>query len=602
MLKKFFLNTLSSFVGAWLALVLVIASVAILIFGMIGAGMASGFGDSEQLKSRSILKIDLEGTITEMETASAPDIQSLMLGDMTRPRTLNIIVESIREAARNKSISAIYLNCGMVSASTATLNAIRRELLDFKKSGKPIYAYADSYSMGSYYVASVANRIYMNPQGEVEMQGMNSTVPYYKNLLDKLDVKFQVVKVGTFKSAVEPYIMSEMSQPARAQMDTLLGNMWGVIKNDISSSRRGVTPNRIDSLVSIASITFAPAGLSVSSGLVDSLVYGRTMNDKFARITGQKASDVNFVSPSTLVSTIPWTTTYSAKNRIAVLYAVGEINDNANSGINFHKLVPAINELADDENVKGMVLRVNSPGGSAYGSAQIGEALDYFMSKGKPLAVSMGDYAASGGYWISAGANMIFADPLTITGSIGIFGLIPNLEGLADKIGVNMQTVSTNPEGAFPNVFRGMDERQLDVMQRYVERGYEDFVSRVAKGRKMSVSGVKRVAEGRVWDAVSAKRIGLVDSLGGLNNAIEWVAAKAKIRDKYNVAAYPKREPSFWDMIPEGMSMKATARETIEKVARPGAEELMIMEVRRLLDRSRLQARMAEMKVEFAHR
>lgn len=602
MLKKFFLNTLSSFVGAWLALVLVMVSASILIFGIIGSGIASGLGDSEQLKSRNILRISLNGEISEIESASAPDMQSLMMGDVSRPQSLNMIVESIREAARNKSISAIYLDCGNVNASTATLNAIREELIEFKKSKKPIYAYADGYSMSAYYVASVSNRIYMNPQGALEMQGLSSTVPYFKGLFDKLDIKFQVVKVGTFKSAVEPYILNEMSEPARAQMDTLLGNMWGVIKDGICKNRKGLTPAEIDSLVSVTNITFAPASVSVEAGLVDSLVYGRTMNEKFASITGQDAKEVNFVSPSTLVSTAPWTTTYNSKDRIAVLYAVGEINDNASGGINFHNLVPVITELAEDKNVKGMVLRVNSPGGSAYGSAQIGEALDYFMSKGKPLAVSMGDYAASGGYWISAGANVIFADPLTITGSIGIFGLIPNLGGLADKIGVNMQSVSTNPSAVFPTIIHGMDERQLGVMQRYVERGYDDFVNRVAKGRHMTVPAVKRIAEGRVWDAVSAKRIGLVDSLGGLNNAIEWVADKAKIRDKYNVAAYPQREPSFWDMIPQSSSIKESAQETVRKVTRPSAEELMVMKVRELASRQRIQARMAEMKVEFAHR
>lgn len=599
MLKKFLMNMLSSFVGAWLAIVLILVSGTILLVGMIGAGVASGLGSTEQLKSRSILRLSLDGEIAETESNSAPDMQSLVMGDVSRPQTLNMIVESIREAARNKSISAIYLDCGSVIASTATLNAIRDALIEFKKSSKPIYAYADGYTTGTYFVASVANRIYMNPQGELSMRGLSSTVPYYKGLLDKLNVKFQVVKVGTFKSAVEPYILNEMSEPARAQMDTLLTNMWDVIKSDICKYRKGVTPAKIDSLVNVVNISFAPSTETVKSGLVDSLAYGRTMNRKFSALTGQDPEKVNYVGPSTLVSTAPWTTTYSSKDRIAVLYAVGEINDISDKGINFHTLVPVITKLAEDKNVKGMVLRVNSPGGSAYGSAQIGEALDYFMSKGKPLAVSMGDYAASGGYWISACADRIFADPLTITGSIGIFGLIPDFGGLIEKIGVNMETVSTNPGAQFPTGIKAMDENQLAVMQRYVERGYEDFVGRVAKGRHMTVPAVKRIAEGRVWDAVSARRIGLVDSLAGLNNAIEWVAQKADIRDKYNVAAYPQREPSLWDMIPESGSVK-TAKETVRKITRPDADELMMSKVRELLSRHRVQARMAEMKVEFA--
>lgn len=595
MLKKFFLNTLSSFVGAWLALVLVVVSSMILLFGMIGSGIASEMGDAEQLKSKSILTIDLSGAISERESATAPDLTSLVQGNLSKPQNLNVIVEALAEAARNRDITAVYLKCGALEASPAACYTIRRAVLKYKESKKPVYAYADTYTMGTYLIASAADRVYMNPQGMMEMQGMSSTVLYYKDLLDKLGVEFQVVKVGTFKSAVEPYIMNSMSDPARAQMDTLLGNMWGVIKKNISETRKGVTPQEIDSLVSKAYITFAPAKTSVEAGLVDSLVYERTINAKFAALTGQDVDDVNFVSPGTLVKQVPWSTAYGSKNRIAVLYAVGEINDVSQDGINYHNLVPVITELADDDNVKGMVLRVNSPGGSAFGSDQIGEALDYFQSKGKPLAVSMGAYAASGGYWISAGADKIFANPLTITGSIGIFGLIPNVKGLADKLGVNPQTVSTNPNAQFPSLTESMTDEMKGVMQQYVNRGYEDFVGRVAKGRKMSVPAVKHIAEGRVWDAVSAKRIGLVDSIGSLNDAIEWVASKAKILDKYNVAAYPEYKPSFWDMLPSNLSSMTAMRRMLE----PKPEEMMIIKMRELLRRERIQARMADIKIEF---
>ena len=595
MLKKFFLNTLSSFVGAWLALVLVVVSSMILLFGMIGSGIASEMGDAEQLKSKSILTVDLSGAISERESATAPDLTSLVQGNLSKPQNLNVIVEALAEAARNRDITAVYLKCGALEASPAACYTIRQAVLKYKESKKPVYAYADTYTMGTYLIASAADRVYMNPQGMMEMQGMSSTVLYYKDLLDKLGVEFQVVKVGTFKSAVEPYIMNSMSDPARAQMDTLLGNMWGVIKKNISETRKGVTPQEIDSLVSKAYITFAPAKTSVEAGLVDSLVYERTINAKFATLTGQDVDDVNFVSPGTLVKQVPWSTAYGSKNRIAVLYAVGEINDVSQDGINYHNLVPIITELADDDNVKGMVLRVNSPGGSAFGSDQIGGALDYFQSKGKPLAVSMGAYAASGGYWISACADKIFANPLTITGSIGIFGLIPNVKGLADKLGVNPQTVSTNPNAQFPSLTESMTDEMKGVMQQYVNRGYEDFVGRVAKGRKMSVPAVKRIAEGRVWDAVSAKRIGLVDSIGSLNDAIEWVASKAKILDKYNVAAYPEYKPSFWDMLPSNLSSMTAMRQMLE----PKPEEMMIMKMRELLRRERIQARMADIKIEF---
>lgn len=593
MLKRFLMNMLSSFVGAWLAIILFIIAGIMLLFSMVGSIALSN--NAEQLKSKSVLRIYLDGEIEEVETPSGPDYTALVRGNLERPQTLNVLVESLKEAARNKNIAALYLECGSLVASPATLDALREEILEFKKSGKPVYAYGDAMTTGSYFVASVADRVYLNPQGSLEMSGMNSTVLYMKDLFDKLGVQFQVVKVGTFKSAVEPYILNSMSEPARAQMDTLLNNMWGYIKQSISKTRKGVTPQLIDTLVSVKNITFSPSELAMKSGLVDSLIYGRMVNSKFASITGQKPEDVNYVSPSTLVSQVPWSTSYGSKNQIAVLYACGEIVDGNPKAIDYQTLVPLIVKLADDENIKGLVLRVNSPGGSAFGSDQIGEALDYFQSKGKPLSVSMGDYAASGGYWISSCADIIFADPLTITGSIGIFGLLPNFGGLASKLGINPQTVSTNPGAAFPTGYAAMDERQLQVMQRYVDRGYEEFVGRVAKGRRMSVASVKNIAEGRVWDAISAKRIGLVDSLGNLQKAIEWTAKKANVYDKYDIAAYPEFEPTFWNMLPAGTAVS----EAITEIAKPRPDEIMMEYARRILNQHRIQARMLDMKVQF---
>ena len=296
------------------------------------------------------------------------------------------------------------------------------------------------------------------------------------------------------------------------------------------------------------------------------------MNKRLSEISGREADKLNFVSPRTLVSKTPWSTAYNSKNQIAVLYACGEIADGNDNQINYEQLVPVIVRLADDEKVKGLVLRVNSPGGSVYGSTQIGEALDYFQSKGKPLAVSMGDYAASGGYWISANADKIFADPLTITGSIGIFGLLPNFKGTLDKLGVNVATVSTNPAG------------------------YDDFTSRVAKGRKMKKEQVLRIAEGRVWAAPTALRIGLVDSLAYLGNAIEWTASKAGVSDNYDVAAYPRVEPTIWNMIQLGSMSMADLKHAVD--ARD-EEKLKIYLLRRILSRKPVQARMPEFKIDM---
>lgn len=591
MLKKFFLNTLSSFVGAW---------IAIILFGIVGVVVAVGLvarvqgSDATQsIKKHSILTLDLNGTIVESETPTSLDYTSLVSGSIEKPQTLNVIVEGLKEGAVNSDIDALFLKCGAAAASPATFNAIRDAVAEFRKSGKKVYAYGDAYTLGTYYVASAADKIYLNPYGQLAIQGLGSTSMYLKGLFDKLGIQFQVVKVGTFKSAVEPYITSDMSQPARAQLDTLFGAMWGYMKDGICDNRKKLSSDKIDSLVNNG-LVFSSANEAVKNGLVDDAVYERTMDERLAKFIGVEKKKLNFVSVSTLVGQVPWTDAYNSKNRIAVLYATGEIVDGASSGINYQKLVPIITQLADDDNVKGLVLRVNSPGGSAFGSDQIGEALDYFQSKKKPLAVSMGDYAASGGYWISCCADKIYADPLTITGSIGIFGLIPNAKGLADKLGVNPQSVSTNPAANFPTMYEPMDERQLGIMQRYVENGYDRFVKRVAKGRKMSENKVRLIAEGRVWNAIKAKEIGLVDSLGSLGDAIEWTAGKADVLKKYEIAVYPVFEPSFWDMLPAGEIEMAKLMKGSNSV---DLTEVGINFIEKVIRRNQVQARMPEFNV-----
>ena len=594
MLKRFLMNMLSSFVGAWIAL---------LLFGLaavlVGIGIAASFGsgaDVPSVKSGSILSIDLSGVIEEVQKPADIDYISLAKGDMERQKTLLELVTALQEASVNSNISAVYLKCGALSAAPATLDALRKALLDFKKSGKPVYAYGDVFTTGTYYVATVADRIYANPQGEIMMQGLSSTNLYMKGLFDKLGVTFQVVKVGKFKSAVEPYISQEMSEPARAQLDTLFGSMWKYIRADMAASRKGVTPEDIDSLISVSNIAFASMRLARESNLVDSLVYERKMDSILASHLGLDVKKLNFVSPTLLVGQTSWGEAYDSKKQIAVLYASGEIVDGGGlQQIDYKEMVPRIVSLADDDNVKGMVLRVNSPGGSAFGSAQIGEALDYFQSKKKKIAVSMGDYAASGGYWISSGADMIYADALTITGSIGIFGLIPNIDGLTQKLGVTPQTVSTNPGAEFPTLFKPMDERQLGVMQKYVERGYDDFVTRVAKGRKMKKEQVLAIAEGRVWNAMKAVQIGLVDSIGSMKNAIDWVAANSGLGDNYDVAIYPRLEPSIWDIIPELVGTASKVREL--GLLKEGADETMLRLARRILSQHPVQARMQPVKL-----
>ncbi|MCM1152607.1 MAG: signal peptide peptidase SppA [Muribaculum sp.] len=561
MLKRFLLNSLSSFVGAWIALALFGIAAVVTVIALIATGTSL---TGESVISHSILKIRLAGVIEETEQATGIDYIEALYGNLEAPQTLDVLTQAIKQAENNKKVDAIYLECGAVSAAPATLNALRQQLLEFRKSGKKIYAYGDALTMGDYFVASVADSIYLNTGGSLAMHGISGTNLYLKDFFDKIGVQFQVVKVGTFKSAVEPYISNEMSQPARAQLDTLYGYMWGYIKHDIAESR-GFNPALIDSLINNDNLMLRDADFSVKHRLVDRCIYSRQIDDILARLVGVKKEKLNFVSAKTLVSQQEFGQAYSSKNQIAVLYATGEIMEGASNGINCEVLVPQIVKLAEDDNVKGMVLRVNSPGGSVFGSEQIGEALDYFQSTGKPLSVSMGDYAASGGYWISCHADRIYADPLTITGSIGIFGLIPNVQGLEQKLGVSPQTVSTNPGANFPTLYYPLTESQLSAMQTYIEEGYDKFITRVATGRQLTKQKVKTIAEGRVWNAATAVKIGLVDELGSLDKAIRWTANSAKIPTKYEVAVYPQINNDLMRIVTEGGFQSKAFKEFCEK-------------------------------------
>lgn len=588
MLKKFFLNLLSSFVGAWIALVL-FCVVAVIV----GVGIAARLGaDSESTPSKvgkdAVMVLDLTGSIIETDEAGQLDFMSIVTSSgIDKPKALNTLICGIREGKDNKNVKALYIKCGHPQASPATLNAIRMAVKEFKASGKKVYAYADNMTTGDYFVASQADSLFMNPDGMVEISGLGGTTLFYKDLLDKIGVKMTLVKVGTFKSAAEPYISNEMSAPARAQLDTLYGNMWSYIGRAVAEGRESLSDSAMNKAAN-EFIMFKSPEVVMSQGYVDRLVYERQMDDIVGRIVGKDGDDVNYYSVETLAENSTWGTEYGSKNQVAVLYATGEIAENAKSGIDCYKLVPQIIKLADDDDVKALVLRVNSPGGSVFGSDQIGEALDYFKSKGKPFVVSMGDYAASGGYWISCTADYIYADPLTITGSIGIFGLFPSFEGLANKLGVTPQTVSTNP-GKDISTFYDPTAEQLSVLQNYIDNGYDRFVKRVATGRKMKESRVRQIAEGRVYDAAQAMRLKLVDKLGSLDDAISYAAQKAGLKEDCAVAVYPKYTPDFWDLLKaEGLD-NLNVKISEEIGARP--ESALVREMARVIRRTPVQAR-----------
>lgn len=593
MLKKFFLNFLSSFAAVWVALGLFTMTAVIVIIALIGKIGASG-ADTESLKRHSILRIDLSGVIEEREESRDVDYVGIVRGDIERPQALDVLVSAIRTAADSKDVDMIYLKCDGVSAAPATLHALRSELAKFRAGGKRIFAYGDGYTAGTYYVASVADSLFINPAGSIALQGIGGTTVYMKNLFDNLGIEFEVVKVGTFKSAVEPFILNEMSAPAHAQLDTLYGDVWRIMRDEIAQ-RRKISADQINRLINESNIMLRDGKYDVKCKLADRAVYERQMDGIFADAMDMDKEDLNFVTTASMVDINKLVAGIGSKNQIAVLYATGEIAESSRAGINCEVLVPVITELADNDNVKGLVLRVNSPGGSVFGSEQIGEALDYFKSTGKPFAVSMGDYAASGGYWISCGADRIFADPLTITGSIGIYGLLPNIEGLARKIGINPQTVTTNPDANFPSLFARMTPAQHAAMQTYIEKGYNDFIGRVAKGRKMSEAKVRQIAEGRVWAAPTALKIGLVDELGQLEDACEWVKAKIDSKKKPDIVSYPQFTPGFWDIL-QSAGQSAMMQMLSDNIMKMTADAWLGETAVNVIFRNPVQARMIDIR------
>ena len=498
------------------------------------------------LDKKSILTLDLSGAIDETNTA--PDIYSI-LNNQSLPTSLGDIVCAIKAAATDKKIEGIYINCNGATAGIATREAIRDALNDFSNSGKWIIAYGNTYSQGDYYVASAADEIYLNPVGGIDLRGLASGIPFFKGLLDKVGIEMQVVKVGTFKSAVEPYILTHMSEANKLQTHVYLDNIWNRICSDISESR-GISTEEINQLAdNMASLM--PAEDIVEHKLVDGLKYLNEIEDFLKEKTGiDKENELQTVSIREYLSTEPEIPhTKNSQNKIAVYYACGDITESGKDGIASERVVPDILKLAEDNDINALVVRVNSGGGSAFASEQIWHALEVFKDKGKTVFVSMGDVAASGGYYISCGAKKIYAEPMTLTGSIGIFGMIPCAKTLLnDKLGVNIDFVETNLNSAGPNIVEPMDTFQMARMQAMVERGYDLFTKRCADGRHMPQDSIKAIAEGRVWDGITALKIGLVDELGSLDNAIEALAKDMGFA-KYEVVEYPKEENDFFGML-----------------------------------------------------
>ncbi len=534
-MKDFLKFTLATVTGIIISSVVLFFISILVVFSMVSSS------ESEtQVRKNSVMMLDLNGTLTERSQENPLDF--LMKEDY-KTYGLDDILSSIRKAKENEDIKGIYIQATSLGAGFASLEEIRDALKDFKESGKFIVAYGDTYTQNLYYLSSVADKVLLNPQGMLEWRGLAATPMFFKDLLEKIGVEMQIFKVGTYKSAVEPFISTEMSPANREQVNVYLSSIWEQITSSVAESRN----LSVEALNKEADrmLMFYPAEESVKNGLVDTLIYKNDVRDYLKNMVGiDKDDNMPVLGIQDMINVKKNVPRDKSGNVIAVYYAYGEIDGGSSAstdeGINSEKVIKDLRKLKDDENVKAVVLRVNSPGGSAYGSEQIWYAVNQ-LKKEKPVIVSMGDYAASGGYYIACNADTIVAEPTTLTGSIGIFGMMPNAKGLTEKLGVNFDVVKTNPYADFGNLTRPMNDGEKGLMQMYVNKGYELFLTRCSDGRGISMEELDKIAQGRVWTGSTAKELGLVDELGGLNKALEIAIAKAGV-DAYTVMNYPKKE------------------------------------------------------------
>ena len=543
---------MKSFLKQVLAVIVGICSVGafatLMFFVMLGVMLATG-DEKQSVSDNSILRIELTGTVVDRSTPDNP-LNQLLGRSEASSQGLDVLIDAIKTAKSDKRIKGIYIEGGTMSSDFATLQELRGALVDFKSSGKFIVSYADSYTQGAYYIASVGDRVLINPSGLLDWHGIAMQPMFWTGLMEKVGVKAQVFKVGTYKSAVEPFILKEMSPANREQVESMITDLWKETCTAVATSRK-LSP---DSLNAYADryITLADGADYKRLKLVDDLTYVDQVREELRKRMNDK--EVTFVSPEVVAAQAE--DTGDDDNQVAVYYASGNIVDVAGSGalmgggdeIIGSRVVEDLDKLANDKDVKAVVLRINSGGGSAYASEQMWRAVQ-LLKKKKPVVVSMGGMAASGGYYMSCGANYIVAEPTTLTGSIGIFGLIPDFSGLVkDKLGLRFDVVKTNKASDFGTLSRPFDAAESAALQAHVNRGYALFLKRVADGRtaaghKMTPEAVDHIAQGRVWTGNQALKNGLVDKIGTLNDAILKAEQLAQTKNP-DVVRYPA--PKSW--------------------------------------------------------
>lgn len=533
-MKEFIKNVGATVVGIFVFTILVGAIGMMSLVGMVASGSSA-----KDVADNTVFVINLEGQLQER---SVDNPFSQYLGGAASTIGLDDLLDGIKKAKENDKIKGIYIEAGAFAPdSYASLQAVRKALVDFKKSGKWIVAYGDIYTQATYYVASVADKVYLNPSGQIDWHGLASQTMFLKDALAKFGVRMQVVKVGAYKSATEMFTGDKMSDANREQVTAFLGGIWQNVCQDVAKSRK-VSVGQLNQYADNF-ITFAEPKSYVGMKLVDGLLYHDQLKDEVKKLMKLgKDDDISTIGLAGIMN-VPGGK--EEGDEIAVYYAYGDIVDGASgalsqseSVIDGTKVSKDLEDLADDDDVKAVVIRINSGGGSAYASEQMWRAIQLVKAK-KPVVVSMGGMAASGGYYMSCSANWIVAEPTTLTGSIGIFGMFPDMSGLVtQKLGVKFDEVKTNKNSAFGTMARPFSEEEMAYLSSYISRGYSLFRQRVADGRHMSVDAVEKVAQGHVWVGQDALKIKLVDQLGGLDDAVAKAAKLAKL-DEYYTASYP---------------------------------------------------------------
>ena len=533
-MKEFIKNVGATVVGIFVFTILVGAIGMMSLVGMVASGSSA-----KDVADNTVFVINLEGQLQER---SVDNPFSQYLGGAASTIGLDDLLDGIKKAKENDKIKGIYIEAGAFAPdSYASLQAVRKALVDFKKSGKWIVAYGDIYTQATYYVASVADKVYLNPSGQIDWHGLASQTMFLKDALAKFGVQMQVVKVGAYKSATEMFTGDKMSDANREQVTAFLGGIWQNVCQDVAKSRK-VSVGQLNQYADNF-ITFAEPKSYVGMKLVDGLLYHDQLKDEVKKLMKLgKDDDISTIGLAGIMN-VPGGK--EEGDEIAVYYAYGDIVDGASgalsqseSVIDGTKVSKDLEDLADDDDVKAVVIRINSGGGSAYASEQMWRAIQLVKAK-KPVVVSMGGMAASGGDYMSCSANWIVAEPTTLTGSIGIFGMFPDMSGLVtQKLGVKFDEVKTNKNSAFGTMARPFSEEEMAYLSSYISRGYSLFRQRVADGRHMSVDAVEKVAQGHVWVGQDALKIKLVDQLGGLDDAVAKAAKLAKL-DEYYTASYP---------------------------------------------------------------